>query len=384
MSERIPILCVDDEPHVLEGLRLHLRRRFDVWMATSGPAALELLEERGPPHIVVSDMRMPGMDGATLLREIRRRHPDVVRLLLTGHTGLDAAISAVNEGGIFRFLVKPCPREELVRSLLMAERQHQLQRSERELLEQTLAGVVSLLTDLVSLAAPEQAARTQRLRRYVMGMAAHLELDDAWQVELAAMLADVGTLVTQRGDAEAVTARLLKPIPRLDVCAAMIAARTNRPDPQTCQAILQERRRVELGAMLLRAASALDKAVHEGQDETVAARKLLQHGGPYAPQVLKALEEFVLGQGGKQVELDPRALYAGLILEQDLVSVTGATVLPRGQVITPVVLQRVHIFLERVGLRGPVLARDPSGRDGDQDQPTPDELGRRLARDSAA
>ena len=81
------MLCVDDEPHVLEGLRDSLSRSFDVHVAESGADGLALLEQDpGGYAVVISDMRMPGMSGAAFLSQARRIAPDAVRLLLTGHS----------------------------------------------------------------------------------------------------------------------------------------------------------------------------------------------------------------------------------------------------------------------------------------------------------
>jgi DNA-binding NtrC family response regulator len=107
-TERTKILCVDDEPRVLEGLALHLGRIFEMVTATSGREGLEVLAGQGPFTVVLSDMRMPGMDGAAFLSKVRQAAPDTTRMLLTGDTDLQAAIAAVNEGQIFRFLTKPC------------------------------------------------------------------------------------------------------------------------------------------------------------------------------------------------------------------------------------------------------------------------------------
>src|SRR5215217_3105894 len=99
------VLCVDDEPHVLEGLRDSLRRSFDVRVAACGADALALLEEEPDGYaVVISDMRMPSMSGAAFLGQARRVAPNAVRVLLTGHADLDAAIAAVNDGQLFRFL----------------------------------------------------------------------------------------------------------------------------------------------------------------------------------------------------------------------------------------------------------------------------------------
>ena len=97
------VLCVDDEPNVLEGLRLHLERPYRLSTAASGFEALDMLERDGPYAIVVSDMRMPKMDGAAFLGQVRQRFPDTVRLLLTGHTDLDAAISCRQRRSDFPF-----------------------------------------------------------------------------------------------------------------------------------------------------------------------------------------------------------------------------------------------------------------------------------------
>ena len=110
------ILCVDDEPLVLEGLQDALRRAFDVRVAASGPEGLALLKCRPRDFaVVMSDMRMPQMTGSIFLREARRIAPLAVRILLTGYTDADAAIDAVNDGQIFRFLSKPCCHEELLK-----------------------------------------------------------------------------------------------------------------------------------------------------------------------------------------------------------------------------------------------------------------------------
>ncbi|HYU15650.1 MAG TPA: response regulator, partial [Candidatus Acidoferrum sp.] len=130
-KRRPRILCVDDEPNVLEGLSLHLRRRHEVWTATSGADALALLARDGPPEVIISDMRMPGMDGAVFLSKARQLYPETVRLLLTGQTDLMSAVSAVNQGQIFRFLSKPCPAPFMVQAVTAAVEQHRLIQAER-------------------------------------------------------------------------------------------------------------------------------------------------------------------------------------------------------------------------------------------------------------
>jgi DNA-binding NtrC family response regulator len=130
MSERI--LFVDDDPRVLEGYRRTLRRQTHVYVASSPAEGLRLLCEAGPFALVVSDMRMPLMNGAQFLAKVREQDPDTVRMILSGHADQPATLAAVNDGHIYRFLDKPCPPEQLLgavkdglehyRSLIAAKR----------------------------------------------------------------------------------------------------------------------------------------------------------------------------------------------------------------------------------------------------------------------
>src|ERR1700684_4533387 len=130
------VLCVEDEPFVLEWLRGVLHRSFDVRVAGSGAEGLDVL--RGDPEsfaVVISDMQMPGMIGTEFLRAARVTAPDTVRMLLTGHSGVDAAIRAVNDAHLFRFLIKPCESQVLMRACAAALTQHFLQTADRALLQ---------------------------------------------------------------------------------------------------------------------------------------------------------------------------------------------------------------------------------------------------------
>jgi len=107
------VLFVDDEPEILEGLKCALRRySFVILTATSGADALKLLETN-TVDVVVSDERMPNMAGSEFLSIVRQRHPETIRIVLTGQASLGAAIRAINEGEVYRFLTKPCSHVEL-------------------------------------------------------------------------------------------------------------------------------------------------------------------------------------------------------------------------------------------------------------------------------
>jgi signal transduction histidine kinase len=135
MSTAERILFVDDDPNLLEACERVLRKRFQI-DARVGPAAgLAAIEREGPYAVVVSDMRMPEMDGVQFLAQVKARVPDTVRMMLTAFPDMQTAVEAVNQGHIFRFLTKPCTSEHLTTALEAGLEQHRLVKSRREMLE---------------------------------------------------------------------------------------------------------------------------------------------------------------------------------------------------------------------------------------------------------
>jgi DNA-binding NtrC family response regulator len=204
MSEQI--LLVDDEPSLLDGLRRVLSNEFSVHTASGGDAGLNSLTESGPFAVVVSDMRMPGMNGVQFLRMVRERWPETVRLMLTGNADIQTAIDAVNEGSVFRFLTKPCAEDILRDALKAAMAQHGLIIAERELLEKTLHGCIKVLTEILALVNPAAFSRTSRVHLTVKHMATRLGLRDSWRYEVAAMLSQIGCVAFDTETVEAVCA----------------------------------------------------------------------------------------------------------------------------------------------------------------------------------
>jgi DNA-binding NtrC family response regulator len=160
------ILCVDDEENVLRAFERNLRLHFEVETAVGPIAGLSAIAARGPYAVVISDLRMPEMDGIQFLATVRKQSPDTVRLILSGNADLQAAIAAVNEGSIFQFLTKPCPVDKLRSAIDGALKQYQLIIAERELLEHTLNGSVSMMTEVLSVVSPLAFSRSSRIRRY--------------------------------------------------------------------------------------------------------------------------------------------------------------------------------------------------------------------------
>ena len=119
MNEPIRILFVDDEERILRSLALQFRRQYQVLTESDPRRALERLRSE-KVHILVSDQRMPQISGAELLAQAQQIAPDCLRILLTGYSDLDAAVEALNSGGIFRYLTKPWDPQEMAFTLRQA------------------------------------------------------------------------------------------------------------------------------------------------------------------------------------------------------------------------------------------------------------------------
>ena len=114
------LLFVDDERRVLTSMRAMFRRDYDVVLANSGDEAVEVLRGRDDIHVVVSDQRMPGMTGVELLAQVKEEYPSSMRILLTGYADLEAVEASINESEVFRYLMKPCPTDELRDAIRLA------------------------------------------------------------------------------------------------------------------------------------------------------------------------------------------------------------------------------------------------------------------------
>ena len=165
------VLLVDDEPNVLAAYRRELRGRFELLTASGGEEALARLEQDGPVAVVVSDMRMPGMDGAELLSHIKRGAPDTVRMMLTGCSDQETAIAAINRGRAQRFHNKPCPGDELARSIDDGIALHQRQVQLAAGLDQVMADSEELEQELRRARADAGAA--ERVIRTILSTVGH-------------------------------------------------------------------------------------------------------------------------------------------------------------------------------------------------------------------
>ena len=360
------VLLVDDEQAILDGLRRQLRGKFQIETATGSEAGLEAIAAQ-QFAVVVSDLRMPVMDGVRFLSEVRERSADSVRIMLTGQADVEAAVQAVNRGNLFRFLTKPCPPDELAAALEAGIAQHKLVTAERELLEKTLAGSVKVLTEILSLTNPRAFGRAQRLRKVARKLATAVRHPAAWQVELAAMLSQLGAVtipqeLLDRSDAHTelrederkliegipeVTARLLANIPRLEPCARMIAAAGASSMPSGDDGIGR-------GARILRLMTEYEAMLASGTSATAALVQLRRLGHPLAAvEVLSALDAEPTTVK-RQIAAMVRDLKPGMTLDEDVRARNGVLLVARGQELTSALLERILNFHRLLGLSEPI------------------------------
>jgi response regulator RpfG family c-di-GMP phosphodiesterase len=368
---RSKILCVDDEPLMLESLQASLGRAYNVFTATDGKQGLKILESDGPFAVVLSDMRMPVMDGAAFLAQIRKTAPDSVRLLLTGQADVAAAIAAVNDGQVFRFLTKPCPPSQLLAAIQSAVEQYNLITAEKILLEQTLRGCVKALIDVLSLSNPQAFGHATRIKKQVVDLARGLNISEIWPLEVAAMLSQIGYVtlspetVEKLYNGQALNAneqelvsrlpviadQLLEGIPRLEVVRGIIKAQAR---PKSKASTLKSDDIVSLGAEMLRIAVAFDRLETSGASEAIALSTMRGRDDAY-DKILLDLFISLRTANTKLVEvreLKLSAIKAGMVLSEDVRMRNGTLLAARGYEVT-------HGFVERVRSFRPDMVKEP-------------------------
>lgn len=382
------ILFVDDDPRVLQAFERQFYKRFEIRTAIGPELGLQTLAADGPFATVVSDLRMPGMNGIEFLTRVRQASPDTVRVMLTGDADLSAAMAAVNEGKIFQFLTKPCPSDMLTRTLESALEQHRLITAERELLENTLRGSIGVLSEILGLVNPQAFSRAQRIRRYVQHIVETLNLPDRWQYELAAMLSQIGcvtvppdtldkfykqqplSLAEQQilAQQNAVGHNLLAKIPRLESVAQMVAEQAKPWDESSPVDV------VKTGAQLLKVASDCDEQVMRGIQLTVVLAQMAEKP-EYRPMFVTALQKLQVEEAKSETRwLKLSQMKPGMIVGAGIYSQTGLLLLAKGQEITDSAMARLNSFASLFGVIEPISVIVPYVNQDPQKFPPPSAL----------
>ena len=370
VSGRPTVLLVDDESAILETLSLQLRRDHKVLLAGSGAEALRLLAESGPVAAVISDLRMPGMDGVELLRRVQLEYPDTTRVLHTAQNDLHSAIAAINDGGVYRYLAKPVDGEELRSAVREAVALHGRSTSDRRLLDKTLKASLQALFGCLELASPLAFARAGRIRTLVGELCHELQLDSLWEIEVAAMASQLGAVtvppsVLQKldkglpctGDEQlmvdampGVAVQLLKNIPMLEDVVDIVRGLGGNPPAQRSPL-------VEAAVDVVRTAMDFETLDSRGL-EVESAIAVLECRDHSALHVLAALRRV---KGCVQVKDEVRGLRVvdlevGMRVAEDIQATNGLVLIGRGMIVTELLLDRLTNFARMIEIVEPVLA----------------------------
>ncbi|WP_027722889.1 HD domain-containing phosphohydrolase [Maridesulfovibrio zosterae] len=374
------ILLVDDEPNVLSSLKRQLRKYYDIHTETGPASALSCIDPKKPFSVVISDYKMPGMNGIEFLTAVKSRSPETVRMILTGYADLTNAISAVNDGHVFRFLTKPCDKDALLNNIKDAVYQYDLVTGKRVLLEQTLKKSVELLTEITSLVTPEAGERINRVRRYVRYLATKKGAKDLWKYDIATMLSQLGTLILPSGILDSllegdvltpeqieifemhpvVAKSLVSKLPRLGSIAEIISYQLKGFDGSGTPRDGISGEDIPLGGRILRLALDYDMWLNIVGNPRSAFAKLEEQVEVYDPELLYYIEGMLGVEARYEIkDLNIKELYPGMILYKDVTSNEGALLLRKSLELDKDKIDRIVLFVEKVGVAEPICVLVP-------------------------
>lgn len=370
------ILMVDDERNILDAYSRNLNDEFEVLLADSGAAALELFNKEKPFQVIVSDFKMPKMNGVELLERVRNLSPETIQIMLTGQAEMEAVINLINKGKIFRFLTKPCSTEDLIFTIKEAIRQYELVSAEKELLGKTLGGSIKVLTDLLALAKPQAFAKTQKIRKFAKLIYSDLDIEHKWQIEIAATLSQIGcvtipddilkkiykgltlseTEYTMFSSHPSVAADMIKSIPRLEKVAEIIRYQEKNYDGSGFPADKVKESDIPAGSRILKIALDYDKAVTGGIEGEKTLNEMSRKSGLYDPFFFAIAEKKFLSieKIKKTVvskDISSKNLEVGMLLNEDLISAAGAMLSTKNQFLTPALISTIRNYVKNGQLK---------------------------------
>ncbi len=383
------ILLVDDEINVLNGFRRTLGSQYKIIFAQGAAEALSELCQCSDIAVIVTDMRMPGIDGITFIKQARQVAPQAIYMMLTGNADLDTAADAVNQGQVFRFLNKPCPPDVLQPALDAALRQHQLVTAEQELLRKTLTGSVRLLTEMLGLARPGLAEHNGRVRRTVRQLVQNLGLPDLWAHEVAALLSQIGrfTLPTDLAGADPKTledpkdlqllrshprraAQMLRHIPRLELPGQIIEHQLDATEPPIPPDEARDEHALRWGACVLRVALAFDNVYGKAENEMQARKTVVELLGHACPVVTHALMDMPTTECENSAAplrvLNADQLRPGMFTAAPILLCDARPLLGRGRELSEPLIAQLRAHVDRGLLAEPLDVLVPEGLDRDE------------------
>jgi response regulator RpfG family c-di-GMP phosphodiesterase len=380
--EENKVLLVDDDTNLLDTFRRILRKEFKVDTAAGPMEGLQKLNKSGPYAVVVADKKMPKMDGVKFLSHVKELFPDTVRVMLTGHSDMQAPIDAINSGHIFRFLTKPCAREDLIHTLNAAIEQYRLITGEKKLLKETLTGTVQVLMEILGLTNVEAIGRAGRIKRFVRNVAIHMGEMDVWLYENAAMLSQIGCVTLpekvlkkirtgDKLDAEElqlfnqhpfIAADILRKIPRMEEVARIISYQEKHFNGRGLPADKIKGKDIPLGSRILKLVLDYDLYINRGMSRRQALLKMAdkKERERYDPQVYRAFVEILQAEEQYQVrDMELNELLPYMVIMEDIFTLNGSKLISGGNEVTETIAEKLLRMDETYGVKQPVKVLIP-------------------------
>ncbi len=392
------VLYVDDETALLSAFTSLFRREgLQIHTLADSTSIDRSLEQDGPFALVVSDQRMPGLDGVGTLERVRLKSPDTIRVMLTGFADQDDTVRAINTAEISRYIAKPWDDTQLrqivhecVDSYNLAGENHYLSHelalrnaSLEELLEGTVGETIQLLSHLISyinIHAANQTDRVRTLGNAVLNLSHTITAEERWDIQRALELFNLGIAVlppwiqvTLNKEGLWSLARfpvalnhhlmaydLLKDIPRFDRVARIIQLSHKDFDGGgEPVSIVIKGHDLPLGARLLRILIDLDSLSTEHFRGRDMLQKMVHQGKKYDTELISlmlGLESTLRGSHAEK-RASIQELEEGMILVEDMVTLRGHVMIRAGSTLTKPVLKILSQTRQYDPIKEPILVR---------------------------
>lgn len=355
------ILWVDDDPNIIAASQRYLRKDYTVHAANSAHEGLIRIDKEGPFAVIISDLKMPGVDGIEFLAQAQIVTPDSIRIMLTGYAEQEVAINAVNRGNIFRFLTKPCHPSDILDAVGAAARQNELVLAERQLLGKTLMGSIQVMADLLALSNPLAFRHVRTVMQVTLGVARELGVKNLWKLEAAVIFSQIGFTSIPgpvlekhfRGESLSpdentmvsalpqISQDLIQHIPRLGGVAKIIALHSTSKNDDT----ILNRQSLPFKAHLLHTAIDYDRMRSRGLPHRDVVKVLEHNQRDYAPVVVEAIAKLKFESDGlERLHLYIDELKPGMILDEDITTIDHVMLIPKGLTINQVTRQRLKNY----------------------------------------
>lgn len=374
----IRLLLVDDDYNVAKAFERSLSDQFEIAIAHSGQVGLEKLRKGRGFDVIISDLKMPEMNGIEFLKIAHELAPDSIGILLTGFADVASAISAVNDDAVSQFLTKPVSTERLSFVIEKAVEKSAANGAEKRLHDGSVAGAIRIFIEMIAAIDMEASQRTERVQVLIADLAERMNVGDQASLANAAALMHLGATVVspvtraklmsraemseleikEYQDIPSKSAELLKNIPRLSTVSNII---------QEMMDFLRHGKTSSREAQILALANAyIDVCIETGRGGRAVFDAALRKLPKLDPEIRIGFKRQVLyNEGRRRMEpsddtrdsFEVSTVQPGYVLLDDVVASDGRVVVEGGTVLTDSHLERIKNYAEFLGIKEPIRCR---------------------------